>query len=228
MKNSYFFLQTIILFLFFEKVFCQINPLQIPAYNLKGTFKEKEIFVHILDNQGLEQNNYYFFKDAPHQKISLFQEPVPQNLKTEVFDVWREEKDEVVRGHFLITTPPSELNIQGIWVDIEDKEIQYPFQLKHSLNLKGTMNNKSILMRLDFQGVNPEGKALYEGIYWFKNESKVYFIQGTLDYTKGFEILTEEDEEGNFIAFFEFQYPSKKIIWHSADGKKNYEVILYY
>ncbi|HAI76449.1 MAG TPA: hypothetical protein DCM08_09385 [Microscillaceae bacterium] len=194
-----------------------------PPYNMHGILDGKPFRVHIADNLSETYEDYYYFLDD-----KLVRPLVPQNIPKdlpEVFDIWREDQNGKTISYFFITTFPSELDVKGFQVKLPQK-IKYNFILYHVLTIYGELNNRKIKMLLEYTGEEGAGSWFYSGYYFYLDQPKKIAIFGKA--TKaGIEEITEE-EDGEFSGFFEF---GKKdmvegvvpIIWHSADGLKNYK-----
>ncbi len=213
---------------FIQSVYSQ----QEPPYNMHGILNDRKIRIHIADNYQLAKDNYYYYLDSPQTIIKIVPEFVPDNKKG-IYDIWREEQKGGTSGFFYFTSYPSDLTLRGFWEN-PDGSVQYLFTLYHVLNMKGNINGKSIKLILEFTGKADKQSLFYEGFYQYIGLAQKFRLSGKTSGSTGLNELIEEDNNGDFIGFFDFgnenQIVNGKINlrWKSADGTKNLPVIIEY
>ncbi|TAF64188.1 MAG: hypothetical protein EAZ55_12040 [Cytophagales bacterium] len=218
---------TFFLLFFLTKTF--ILKAQEPPYNLYGRLNDETIRLHIADNQNLASESYYYNILNPKELIKIVPQFAPNNYQ-QIKDVWREERKGSTTGYFYITSPPTDVDIKGIWQSA-DKSQQFSFEFYHVLNVKGTINNRPIRMVLEYTGKEDEKGCYYRGYYNYLGFAQKFQVKARSNYAM-LDQIVEEDNTGEFIAFFELSIipqNNKQIgLWKSADGKQTYTCILEY
>jgi hypothetical protein len=206
--------------------YAQQQKVAAPAsYNMHGLLNGEKVYIHIADNHQLAPDSYFFYARSPQEPRRLVVEFPPAN-RSDVFDVWREEFQGSTSAFWYITSFPAELAIKGYR---QVGTVQQKFTLYHVLNIFGTINSKQIRMVLEFNGQEKAGKLGYKGyFYYLTHPQQQYPVTGVCG-PEGIEELIQEDEDGDFVAFFEFTLDAQRrpiILWHSADGQKSFPVVL--